>query len=167
MALPSVLLKAVGTFMPNLPVKNFLDAEMILPDASSRSFWLKGSAWQIPDYDNVELFIDKLVREEVLAQDPVVEAVLHETRQAIPSRTIRHRFLHTTGMTQSQIRQLARAQRAAALLREGVSILDTVFEVGYYDQPHLTRSLKHFIGQTPKQWIEQPSTEIILLSAPE
>ncbi len=25
------------------------------------------------------------------------------------------------------------------------------FEVGYFDQPQLTRSLKHFIGQTPAQ----------------
>jgi hypothetical protein len=39
----------------------------------------------------------------------------------------------------------------AALLRHGVSILDTTYELGYLDQPHLTRSLKPWIGHTPAQ----------------
>jgi methylphosphotriester-DNA--protein-cysteine methyltransferase len=34
-------------------------------------------------------------------------------------------------------------------LKQGVSILDTVHEAGYFDQAHLTRSLKYLIGQTP------------------
>ena len=29
--------------------------------------------------------------------------------------------------------------------------LDTVFELGYSDQPHLTKSLKRYLGQTPGQ----------------
>jgi len=44
-----------------------------------------------------------------------------------------------------------RAHKAVELLQQGVSILDTVYEAGYYDQPHLTRSLKQFIGKTPSQ----------------
>ena len=32
-----------------------------------------------------------------------------------------------------------------------MSILDTVHEAGYYDQAHLTKSLKYLIGQTPVQ----------------
>ena len=46
----------LGTFMPHLPTRDFLDVETILPEAASQSFWLKGSAWQFPDYDNVETF---------------------------------------------------------------------------------------------------------------
>jgi methylphosphotriester-DNA--protein-cysteine methyltransferase len=75
------------------------------------------------------------------------------------ARTVRHRFLRATGLTQSHIRQFERAQRAEALLKQGVSILDTVHELGYFDQPHLTRSLKQFIGYTPAQ--------IIRLSLPD
>ena len=41
------------------------------------------------------------------------------------SRTLRHRFLRATGLTQSHIRQFERAQQAAAFLRQGVSILDS------------------------------------------
>jgi AraC-like DNA-binding protein len=65
------------------------------------------------------------------------------------SRTVRHHFLHATGVSHNHIHQIARAQRAAALLQQGVSILDTVHEVGYFDQPHLTRSLKQWVGHTP------------------
>jgi AraC-like DNA-binding protein len=142
----------VGTYLPHLPNRSLLDTETPLPGASSSSFWLKGSAWQFPTYENVDTFINRLVREDVLTSDPLVHAALQdELLEAVPARTLRHRFLHTTGLTQNHIRQFERAQQAAALLREGVSILDTVYMMGYFDQPHLTRSLKRFVGKTPAQ----------------
>jgi AraC-like DNA-binding protein len=149
----------LGTFMPHLPTRDFLDVERVLPRAASQSFWLNGSAWQFPDYDNAETFIDRLVREDVLVRDPVVNTVLQDQPQEMASRTVRHRFLRATGLTQSHIRQAERAQRAEALLQRGVSILDTVYEAGYYDQPHLTRSLKQWIGHTPAQIIRMSEPE--------
>lgn len=144
----------LGTFMPHLPPRDFLDVETILPGATSQSFWLDSSAWQFPDYDNAETFVDKLVREDVLVRDPVVNAVLQDQPQEMASRTVRHRFLRTTGLTQSHIRQMKRAEQATVLLQQGVSILDTVYEVGYFDQPHMTRALKQFIGHTPGQIVQ-------------
>jgi methylphosphotriester-DNA--protein-cysteine methyltransferase len=94
----------------------------------------------------------------VLVQDPFVNAVLQDQPQDMASRTVRHRFLRATGLAQSHIRQFERAQQAAELLRQGVSILDTVFEAGYYDQPHLTRSLKRWIGFTPAQLFQLKQT---------
>jgi methylphosphotriester-DNA--protein-cysteine methyltransferase len=61
-------------------------------------------------------------------------------------------------LTQSYIRQVERAQRAAALLQQGVPIFDTVYEAGYFDQPHLTKSLKRAIGHTPAQIIRSSKT---------
>lgn len=144
----------LGTFMPHLPTKDFLNLETILPGAASRSFWLKDSAWQFPDYDNAETFVDRLVRGDVLVRDPVVNAALQDQLPEVSLRTVRYRFLRATGLTQSHIRQMKRAQYAEALLQQGVSILDTVFEAGYFDQPHLTRSLRQFIGYTPAQIIQ-------------
>jgi hypothetical protein len=141
----------LGSFMPHLPVRDILNVETTLPGAAGRSFWLHGSAWQIPDFENIETFIDRLVQAGALVQDPVVNAALGDHLPEIPSRTVRHRFLRATGLTRSHIRQVERAQRAAELLRQGVSILDTVFEAGYFDQPHLTRALKQWIGHTPAQ----------------
>jgi methylphosphotriester-DNA--protein-cysteine methyltransferase len=66
-------------------------------------------------------------------------------------RTFQRHVLKATGLTQRTIRQIERARYAMSLLQRGVSILDTVHEAGYYDQPHLTRSLKRWLGQTPAQ----------------
>jgi AraC-like DNA-binding protein len=151
----------LGTYMPHLPAINLLDKETFLPEASNQSFWLNSSAWELPDFENVDTFIDRLVREEVLMRDPVVNAVLQEQWQPqdVASRTIRHRFQHVTGLSQNNIHQIERAQRAAALLRHGVSISDAVFEAGYYDQPHLTRALKQWVGHTPAQIARQNEAE--------
>ena len=142
----------LGTFMPHLPPRNCLDFEMPLPGAASRSsFWLKSAAWQVPDYDHAETFVERLVRDEILVRDPVVDAVLQGHAPKTPPRTVRHRFLRATGIPHGHIEQIARAQQAAALLQQGKSILDAVFETGYTDQPHLTRSLKRWVGHTPAQ----------------
>jgi hypothetical protein len=101
---------ALGTFMPHMPTRKFLDRETVLPEASSRSFWLKGSAWEFPNFENVETFIDKLIKEELLVRDPVVSAALDDHQPDIPARTLRHRFLQSTGLTQSYLRQQKRAK---------------------------------------------------------
>ena len=143
----------LGTFLPHLSARDVRDGEQALPEASGGRFWFKGAVRQFPDFENVEAFINRLVRDGDLACDPVVNAALRDESPGIPSRTIRHRFLRATGQTQNHIRQYERAQRAAALLRQGVPILDTVFAAGYFDQPHLTRALKQFVGHTPAQII--------------
>jgi methylphosphotriester-DNA--protein-cysteine methyltransferase len=56
-------------------------------------------------------------------------------------------------MTYSSYRQIERARYATNLLKQGVSVLDTVHLAGYFDQAHLTRSLKHLIGETPVEII--------------
>jgi AraC-like DNA-binding protein len=141
----------LGTFMPHLPPKNLVESQITLPEAVNKSFWLNSSTWQFPDYENVDTFINRLVRAELLQYDPVIASALSDQAQDIPSRTVRHRFLRSTGMTQTYIRQIERAQQAAALLRHGYSILDTVYDTGYFDQAHMSRSLKQFIGYTPLQ----------------
>ena len=148
----------LGTFMPHLPVKNFVDCEMNLPEASSNSFWFHGSAWQFPEYHNADVFIDRLLRGDLLVHEPVVDAAFQDRPLALSSRSVQRRFLQATGLTYKTIQQIERAKQAAALLELGVPILDVVFEAGYFDQPHLTKSLKRFIGQTPAQLVpvEQP-----------
>jgi AraC-like DNA-binding protein len=145
----------LGTFMSHMAARDFLDLETSLPEASSKSFWLKGSVWQFPDYNNVETFIERLVHDELLVLDPIVKAALQGQVPEMSSRTVRHRFLRATGLTQNYIRQFERAQRAEVLLRQGVPILDVVNQLGYFDQPHLTRSLRQFMGHTPAQTIRR------------
>ena len=63
-------------------------------------------------------------------------------QQELSPRTLRHHFLRATGLAHGAVRQVERANHAAARLRRGVSIPDVVHEEGYFDQSHMTRSLK-------------------------
>jgi len=148
-----------GAFMPHLPVSNLVNGDVDLPDASSKSFWLNGCAWQFPNYENADTFVDRLVRETLLVCDPIVEPVLRGEPQELSPRSVQRRFLQAAGLTQGSIRQIERARHATMLLRQGVSILDTVELVGYSDQAHLTRALKYLIGKTPTQIINKSEPE--------
>lgn len=138
-----------GAFMPQLPIGELVDGAVNLPLAGRNSFWLDGRAWQLPSFDNADTFVRRLVREGVLVSDRVVEQALRGRLVGLSPRSVRRRFLRATGLTPGAIRQIDRARQATALLQQGVSILETVNETGYYDQPHLTRALQRFVGHRP------------------
>jgi len=148
-----------GAFMPHFPVSDLVDGDVDLPDASSKSFWLNGSAWQFPNYENADTFVDRLTRAGLLVRDPLVESALHGEPPELSPRSIQRRVLQATGLTQGSIRQIERARYATTLLQEGISILDTVDLAGYADQAHLTRALKYLIGKTPAQIIRKSEPE--------
>jgi AraC-like DNA-binding protein len=153
-----ILLK-LGVFLPQMPTRTLVDKGLDLPTVSRNSFWLNGSVWILPEYDNADTFVDWLARQGLLANDPVVEAALHGDVDDRSTSTVQRRFLRATGLTQGAARQIERARYATQLLQQGVSIMDSVVEAGYFDQPHLTRSLKHLIGLTPAQISETSRPE--------
>jgi AraC-like DNA-binding protein len=148
-----------STVMPYLPSGTLVDEAVDLPDASSKSFWLNGSAWQCPDYENADTFLGRLVQKEMLVHDPIVDSALRGESPELSPRSIQRRFLQITGLTHGSIRQIERARYATTLLNGGASIFDTVHKAGYADQPHLTRALKRFIGKTPAQIINKTESE--------
>ena len=114
-------------------------------------FWLNGSAWDYPDFENAETFVERLVHDGLVAMDHSVTGALKGEPMKANIRTAQRHFLLATGVTHGAIRQIERARHATRLLKEGVVIADAVHEAGYYDQAHLTRSLKRWVGQTPAQ----------------
>jgi len=150
------ILFKLGAFMPHLPARTVMDRRDVnLPEATGKSFWLHGSAWQYPHYENADAFVEWLARDGLLVYDPVAEAAFKGQLVEMSLRTVQRRFLRATGLTCTAARQIGRARQAVTLLRRGVSILDAVHEAGYFDQPHLTRSLKYFVGLTPAQIIDE------------
>jgi AraC-like DNA-binding protein len=146
----------LGTFMPNLLPGSLRDHnDVTLPDASSRSFWLSGSAWEYPDFESAEVFVRRLAHAGMIARDPLIDDIVtHEPRRR-SMRSVQRHFQRATGITHAAFRQIERARYAATLLRDGVSIIDVVHLAGYFDQAHLTRSLKRLIGQTPAKIIQR------------
>ena len=142
----------LGAFMPGFTPGELKDRhDVTLPGAASRSFWLNGSAWEYPDFENAETFVARLVRKGIVVRDAGVEAALDNQPGRLPIRSAQRHFLRATGITHRTVRQIERARYATTLLKQGVSILDTVYDAGYFDQAHLTRSLKTLIGQTPME----------------
>jgi AraC-like DNA-binding protein len=141
----------VGAFLPQLPPAALLDSTTGLPGATAQSFWLHDTMLPLPDFEDLDAFVERLARHGLIARDEMVEASLQEQLHPRSLRSVQRHFLKTTGMTQAYIRQIERAYQATTLLWQGVSIADTVFKAGYFDQAHMTRALKHLIGYTPAQ----------------
>ena len=140
----------LGTFWPAFLPGTLRDhRDVTLPGASTRSFWLNGSAWEYPTYENADTFVARLVRKGLIARDPIVETVIDGGRHRVSERSAQRRFARATGISYAAYRTIERARYATNLLREGLPIIDVAQRAGYYDQPHLTRSFKYLIGQTP------------------
>ena len=140
-----------GAYLHKLPPISLIDNNSVhLEESSYNSIWL-GSAWQIPTYENVDTFISRLVREGLLVYDPLVNAVLEEKPLDISLRTVQRRFIQAMGVSHKTIQQIERAKLAMNLLEQGTPILDTSYQMGYADQAHLSRDLKHYMGKTPSQ----------------
>jgi hypothetical protein len=143
---------AHGTSMPHLPVSRLVDTAVSAPHVDSKAFVLRGEEWELPGFDTAEDFVNRLVRGGVLVRDPLVaDVVAGDDAPRLSTRSVQRRVVTATGLTQGAIRQIDRARQAAVLLGEGVAPLDVVHRLGYYDQPHLSRSLTRFLGRTATQ----------------
>ncbi len=140
-----------GAFMPHIPKSDLVDDAVHLTGTSGKSIWLQGATWEIPTFENADTFVNRLIRQGMLVQDQVVDDVLRGRTQDLSLRSVQRRFLHATGLTYKAIQQIERARHALALLKSGIPIPETAYQAGYFDQPHLTRSLKLFAGQTPAE----------------
>jgi hypothetical protein len=140
----------LGVHMPALPTRLLVDRRDVnLPVWADGSFELQGARWPLPDLENAERYVAELARHSVIARDDVVQAAIRGAAQPLTIRSVQRHFRRTTGLTHGLYRQIERARYATTLLRDGAAILDTVHEAGYFDQAHLTRSLKALIGETP------------------
>jgi len=139
---------AHGTSMPHLPPARLVDSALESPYVTATSFLLRGDEWLMPDFESAEQFVARLVREGVVVRDPLVDDVIAGETPEVGTRSVQRRVVAATGLTQGGIRQIERARQAAILLVEGAAPLEVVDRLGYYDQPHLARSLQRFIGRT-------------------
>lgn len=152
-----------GVFMPPWPKRNLVNRELHLQESTKNTFNFHGSMWQFPDFENADTFIDRLVHRDMLAHDEIVDDVLRGHTLNLSLRSIQRRFMSVTGLTYKTIQQIRRARQALALLQSGVPVPQTAYQVGYFDQPHFTRSLKLFAGQTPAQILKSNQSKYVVL----
>jgi hypothetical protein len=142
-----------GVFRPRLPGESMVDRGHLLPAEVPRrspsAFWLEQDRLEIPTFENAEGLVDRLVRRELIVRDEIVEGVVEGHPRAISPRSVQRHFLQALGVTAKQLEQIHRARSAVDLLARGRRAVDVALDLGYADQPHLTRSLKAIMGKTP------------------
>jgi hypothetical protein len=141
----------LGAYLPMFPPAGLADGQdCVLPRLPDGRILLGGRAWEVPTPQNVDVFIDRLERAGLLVVDPMIEELWHGGAvRGLPERTAQSRFVRAVGLSRRTLQVIARARHAARRLRAGAAVADVVCEAGYYDQPHLTRSLRRLIGHTP------------------
>ena len=150
-----------GSFLPALACGvGAVDAGIELPNSAS-GFWLQGASWEYPTYDNIDAFIGRIARSGLVQTDPIVNDALARNGSEAPNRSLQRRFLAVTGLSQTTLRQINRARAATVLLRQGDPIGDVAHQLGFYDQAHLNRLLRRFIGHTPTRLQAQTSQPIV------
>jgi AraC-like DNA-binding protein len=148
----------LGSYLQPLSTTALIDHQSLqLPMLGTGRFWFAGLGWEVPTYDNAEDLVAKWARAGIIARSDAADSAVAGDVDWMSRRSVQRHFVRATGMTLGHFRQIERARHAAGLLMSGRSILDTTFEAGYFDQAHLTRSLKQLVGMTPSRLTrEQP-----------
>ncbi|GAA3948527.1 hypothetical protein GCM10023085_33510 [Actinomadura viridis] len=153
---------AVGTSLRAVPTSALVNGGIELPDTTRRTFRLDGGRWDTPHPDDAEGLVERLVRTGIVVRDLLVAESLRGHRPAVSRRTVERRFRVATGLTQGGVRQIERARRAAELLASGESAADVVTKLGYFDESHLARALRSYVGRTAGQLREGAGGAIAL-----
>lgn len=140
-----------SSYMALMPGEAMRDQGIVLPGIGSDRFWLGSDVLEIPRFDNVDGLVSKLLKSGIVESNGLVASVVSGRPQAMSERTMQRHFLRTTGVTYKAFTQIERARKAMSLLQQGRPAADVAFALGYADQPHMIRSLKAIMGQTPGQ----------------
>ena len=141
----------LGAYLPLFPPSGLADLnDALLPTPSGNRVLLDNRDWELPPAQNVDVFVDRLVRAGLLFFDPLVEEICHDARpRAMSERTAQIRFRAAVGISRRKLVSIEQAQRAARLLAAGGSIAGVATACGYYDQPQLARAMRWATGHTP------------------
>lgn len=139
-----------GVYLPAHPTSELMNLhDLFLPTESDGSFVIGEHRCRELGFETAEDFVHRLARAGFLLRDDTVAAIVDGGGGLPTQRSAQRHFRRATGLTPGEFGRIERARYAANMLRSGAPILDTVHETGYFDQAHMTRSLRAFIGLTP------------------
>ena len=91
---------------------------------------------------------------KLLKQDDGFSLGLDDIAQKLHvSKRSLHRSLEQEGTSFKLLLQKVKAQRAAALLQQGKSVIEVADELDYSDSANFRRAFKTWFGLAPKEWI--------------
>jgi len=113
-------------------------------DVNCTSHWL----------DKVDSILRARFREPVTLADLAGTVGVHPVHLA---RAFRKRFGHSVG---EQIRKLRTEEACRELWHSQLPIAEIAARAGFSDQSHLSRTLKRYIGMSPREFRSRPAKEI-------
>ena len=141
----------LGAYLPLYPPSGLTDLnDALLPTLPGGRILLDNRDWEMPTEQNVDVFLERLVRAGLLVFDPLVDEIRHGERpRGMSERIAQIRFRRAVGISHRKLVSIEQARHAAQLLVAGRSITDVVTACGYYDQPQLARAMRWATGHTP------------------
>jgi hypothetical protein len=141
----------LGTVLRPHPASAIVDGYVPIPVTDSGRVVIGGEDWEAPTYENVEHFVRRLQDAGLLVRSRL-EGEEHFARpEGHPSkRTLQRQYRAITGLSQTAVTQIDRANAAATMLRDGLDWRTVVEAMGYFDQAHLAHALRRYVGRTAR-----------------
>jgi methylphosphotriester-DNA--protein-cysteine methyltransferase len=104
--------------------------------------------WEIWTHDNAEVSRGRLARAGVIARSHATDAAVEGDVDWMSQRSVQRHFRRVTGMTFGSHQQIKGRRSCSRFAEQRSSVLNATFDAGYFDQAHLTRSVKQLIWMT-------------------
>lgn len=124
----------------------------------SRSFFLRCAAGdsEVPHPEDLRRRVSPRIGRVLVYVEEHLEGPLSLDRLADEADLSKYyfarRFREEVGRTPWAYVRQARIERAKRLLEQGASPAEAAFEVGFFDQSHLTNAMQDIEGMTPRQY---------------
>ncbi|MFY1615452.1 AraC family transcriptional regulator [Micromonospora sp. WMMD736] len=138
---------ALGAVVRPHPAASIVDSHVSFPVTRSGRVIIGGEDWETPTYDNVEQFVRRLRDAGLVVPSHPAHAEPDRHRS---TRTLQRQHRAVTGLSQTAVTQIDRANAAATMLRDGLDWRTVVDTLGYFDQAHLAHALRRFVGHTAR-----------------
>ncbi|WP_167537041.1 helix-turn-helix domain-containing protein [Micromonospora terminaliae] len=144
---------AFGAVLRPHPAASVVDGYVPFPVTESGRIVIGGEEWEAPTFENVEHFVRRLQDAGLLGRSPLGdgEQVTGRSGAGPTERTLQRRYRAVTGLSRTAVRQIDRANAAATMLRDGLDWHPVVETLGYFDQAHLARALRRYVGCTARE----------------
>ncbi|MFI6513750.1 hypothetical protein ACIBCT_39625 [Streptosporangium sp. NPDC050855] len=144
---------ALGAVLRPHPAASITDGYVPFPVTGSGRVVIGGEEWEAPTYENVEHFVRRLQDAGLLVRSRLGDEqhVAGRPGAGPTRRTLQRRHRAITGLSQTAVTQIDRANAAAMMLGDGHDWHRVVETLGYFDQAHLAHALRRYVGCTARE----------------
>lgn len=122
--------------------KDLLNTVVEIDVVHGKSFSLGSNSLEIPTYNELDVFVDMLIRQRILYSTPITAA---------SQRDQQRKAKHFTGLTPKQIEQADRVEQAIAIINDPHTLSWIATETGFADQAHMNRDFRRLVGYSPAE----------------